>query len=199
MKLYVLLFIYFLFSCKRLDNKESMMNKSKGDKKSLSYELDNDPSLIQTGVGGDKQIYTETSSPEKFYIFLPERQVEVTIQQSYLSTYVTQIYPSGASTKYRDRQFSVKIKHKSQIVLDTILIKEDFLKYIDKENIENTILSKYYFIFGKDDPNRIEFNIEMDPSELASHNEFKHIFDVRNKTMKFYVQKGDVLFDIPKR
>ena len=39
----------------------------------------------------------------------------------------------------------------------------------------------------------------MDPSELASHNEFKHIFDVRNKTMKFYVQKGDVLFDIPKR
>lgn len=194
MKCILFLILFVLASCNLRDDKSNNL-KEYVSEKVHDFELGSDATMAYILPDGKRTI--EIKSPQRYYRFLPDGQIEVTIEKTYLNSYVTKEYPSGAFSEYLDTQFRVFIKKHSQTVLDTILVKQDFSKFIDKDKINNLILSKYFYALGREAPDKVEFRLEFEPDDGPSQNQFVHVFNLKDRTMKFYVEKGDILVNIP--
>ncbi|WP_157687548.1 hypothetical protein [Pedobacter psychrophilus] len=180
-------------SCNLREEKSNNLKESVNEKVH-DFKLDSDATKTYILPDGNRTI--EIKSPERYYRFLPESQIEVTIEKTYLNSYVTKENPSGAFSEYLDTQFRVFIKQESQTVLDTILVKQDFSKYIDKDKINNLVLNEYSYSYGEF-PDKIEFQLSFEPDDGPSQNRFIHVFDLKDRTMKLYMKNGSILVNIP--
>ncbi|WP_157687295.1 hypothetical protein [Pedobacter psychrophilus] len=178
MRLQILSFAYLLISC----------NSQVDDKRLNKIDATDSPTVLYTN-NKSELLYSETESPEKLEHILANRRLKITLVKSYLNSYITHDYSHGTD-KYRDVQFALIIKQNSQILLDTILRKEDFVRYVGKECVLKSTLDQYFYVIDNDFPNKIEFLGKLDTRSSKSVF-FKHLFDLKNYKFEFVKLKGE--------
>jgi hypothetical protein len=179
-KVIILFFTYLLVACNSQTNKKSAIVES----------ADN------TGVTLSNRIlerfFPEKKAVVEFDTTIADRQIQITIKRTDLDTYVINEYEYEGKKqidKYRDAEIALTIKQKSQLLLDTVFRKSHFSKYAENGFMDIAIFNNYWFKkIGKDS---IEFLGTISKPETDWALDFKHYFDLTNKTLKFIEQKDE--------
>lgn len=135
--IFILICTYSLISCNSQPGKASKVNTSK-DSSFLTFE----------------RFFPETKEIEKVDTVIADRQLQITITRANLDSHVINEYEDDGKKlidKYRDYEVSLTIKQGSEILLDTVLGKEQFASYADKGFMNIAIFQNYWFNkLGKD-------------------------------------------------
>ncbi len=168
-----LTFAYLLISCNSQTQPKSTIENS-------------DSSIV---TAEHVRIFPENNSTHIFDTTISDRQIQITIKKTELDTYLVNEYEvNGVKQidKYRNTEISVTIKKQSQILLDTVFIKEQFLKYTDKSFLDIATIHNYWF--EKLDKDKIVFFGVISKPETDWTFAFNHSFDLTNGKLSFAEQ-----------
>ena len=186
-----LLFTYLLVSCNFKENRKIRAvkpanNLTVNNKEQKAAKLPDRPTMWET-TRNLEVLYSETKGSETTEKIIPEKQLKIKIVKSYLDTYVTDDPLLKTISNYRDVQVRLTIKQYSQVLIDTILKKEQFSKFV--EHIDKSLFQVYQF--DELYKNRIRFIGMIGLDQLASEFKFLHYFDLEDKKLKFDVEESD--------
>lgn len=165
-----LTFAYLLVSCNSQTQPQSTIDAS-------------DSSIATTEP---VRFFPEKNSTQIFDTTISDKQIQITIKRTELDSYVVNEYEVDGkkqTDKYSDAEISVTIKRQSQILLDTVFIKEQFLKYTDKGFLDIAIIHNYWF--DKVDKDKIVFFGIISKPETDWTFAFNHSFDLTNGKLSF--------------
>lgn len=136
----------------------------------------------------------EVKVVERFDTLIADGQIQIIIERTDLDSYVVQEYNENGKKqidKYRDAHIALTIKQKSQTLLDTVLRKEQFVKYTDDGFLDIAIFLNYWF--NKIDKNQIELFGVINEPETDYAFSFYHYFDLKTKKLTFeeYIEEEE--------
>lgn len=117
---------------------------------------------------------------------ITDRQLQITITKTDLESYIVRSYYEDSNAiidKYRDAEVSIVIKLKAEIILDTVLRKEQFAQYADEDFLDIAILHNYWF--NQLNNNIIELFGVINEPETDYALAFYHYFDLTNRKLTF--------------
>lgn len=169
----VLLIFLSLLSCKKNTDKQDIESNS------LNNESEN-YTIIE-------RYFPETKQEERFDTLA--QSIQVSIITKLLDTYAINEHENPEDKikyidKYRDGQIELKITQDSEIIIDTIFVKESFLDYIDQSFLDITNL--HYSFYEVKNDTAIFYGSIIKP-ETDWDFSFKHNLSL--KTKKFSVQE----------
>lgn len=150
--------------------------------KKVDYEPTTTKEFTETERGN---FYPSEKTTEKFDTIIQNEQIQVTIIKKDLDSFVVNEYENDGVKqidKYRDAEITLRIKQKSQILLDTVFRKNQFLKYADKDFLDIAIFHSYWFEVL--DKGNLKFMGVISKPETDWTFAFDHIFSFNGKTMK---------------
>ncbi|MEN2402486.1 DUF4738 domain-containing protein [Flavobacterium sp. MC2016-06] len=179
--IFIVAISYFMFSCNSHADK-----KIKGEKRANA----------STEVLKNKKterFFPAEKTVEIFDTIIADKQIEITIIKKDLDSYVARQYDERDKKiidKYRDASIALTIKQKSEILLDTVFRKEQFLENPTCKEFKKIAVFHDYW-FNKLDKNKIELFGTIAEPETDNAFDFYHYFDLNDKTLKFVIAKDD--------
>lgn len=139
-----------------------------------------------------ERFFPEEIQTQKFDTLLADRQIRLQISRTDLDTYVSREYDAGDKLQidnYRDAEISLIISRDSNILLDTVFEKGQFLKYADKNFIDSSVFHNYWFKESDDD--RLKFFGTISVPETDIGFGFEHDFDLKTNQLSFELLTDD--------
>lgn len=139
-----------------------------------------------------ERFFPEEIQTQKFDTLLADRQIRLQISKTDLDTYVSREYDADDKLQidnYRDAEISLIISQDSKILLDTVFEKRQFLKYADKDFIDNSVFHNYWFKESDDD--RLKFFGTISVPETDIGFGFEHDFDLKTNQLSFELLTDD--------
>ncbi|TDW51436.1 uncharacterized protein DUF4738 [Flavobacterium sp. 270] len=173
-RLLILLTTYLVISC-----------NSQADKKIENQPVVKIPKKIEKISQTERFIPLE-KTVKKFDTILSEHQIQISITKKDLDSYVINQYEIDGKKqidKYRDAIILLKIRKKSEVILDTIFRKEQFENHCGRQFKNIAIFHNYWF--ESIDENQIQFFGVISQPETDNSLSFYHYFNLKNKTFKF--------------
>jgi hypothetical protein len=134
----------------------------------------------------------ENKEEVKFDTIIADKQIQITITRTDLDSYVVHEYEDDGKTqidKYRDAEITLKVKQKSQIILDTVLRKDQFSKYAEKGFMNIANFHNYWF--NTLENGKIELFGVISKPETDWSLDFHHYFDLTTKRLSFKEEIND--------
>lgn len=169
--LIVILFVLFS-ACNSKTNEKNNDNKA--------------PDTIKRIVQKIERFFPEEKNVEEFDTILSGKQLQILIKKTNLDTFITREYEvveKKQIDKYRDTEISLVIKQNSEILLDTVFRKENFISNTPKDFMKIAVFNDYSF--DKIEKDRIEFWGTVSEPETCSAFDFHHYFDLKSKKLYF--------------
>jgi hypothetical protein len=166
-RVFILLLTYSLISCNSQAGKSSKVITAK-DSTFLTVE----------------RFFPETKEIEKVDTVIADRQLQITITRANLDSYVKNEYEDEGKKlidKYRDYEVVLMIKQGPKILLDTVLKKEQFGNYADKEFMNIAVFQNYWF--KKLDKDKIEIFGSICKPDTDDAFDFHHYYDLTNRKL----------------
>lgn len=164
---------------------------SQEDKKSTVAESSDSSAMTNRR---SERFFPEKKTTEIFDTLIADSQVQISIKKTYLDSYVSNEYEEEGNKqvdKYRDAEITLVIEQNSEILLDTVLKKEQFLNYADQEFMDIAIFHNYWF--KKLDKDKIELFGVISKPETDYSLAFYHYLHLANKKLEFveYIEEEE--------
>lgn len=164
---------------------------AKTGKKTTEVENVEISKTLLTNIKSER-FFPEKKETVKFDTLIANKQLQVTIIQSDLDSYVANEFELNGKKqidKYRDAEIALTIKQNSKTLLDTIFKKEHFSKYGEKGFMDIAIFHNYWF--NKFEKDRIELFGVISKPETDWTIDFHHYFHLRTKKLTFKQEISD--------
>ena len=185
---FIFLITILLLSCSNEKKKKAVVEKETIKNENATERVDSLNSQLDESASTKKVVeryFPKEKEIAEFDTTIAKKDLRISIESRFLDSFVADEFESGGIKyvhKYRDSEKHFVIKNSNDILIDTILRKNDFVALAGQEFLEIANFHRYWFNNIESDTIAL-FGVISKPETDWSFT-FYHYFDLTTKTFK---------------